>query len=151
MTRRWWRAACGLVAVAALAGAACDEKLSDVTGPTPNLEPTFSSIQQDIFEAPDSSGRPACINCHTSQGRTPAGGLNLLHDSAYAQLVSVPSRGKPDAIRVQPGNADTSYLIHKLEGSPDIVGSRMPLRGPYLSAGQILVLQRWIALGAPNN
>ena len=27
--------------------AACDETLSDLTGPTPNLEPTFSSIQSE--------------------------------------------------------------------------------------------------------
>lgn len=36
----------------ALAGAAvtaCDESLSKLAGPTPNLEPTFSSIQRDIM------------------------------------------------------------------------------------------------------
>jgi len=33
-----------LVGAAVFAGtAACDEALSDLTGPTPNLEPTFSS------------------------------------------------------------------------------------------------------------
>ena len=38
-----------LVAAAVFAGtAACDEALSDLTGPTPNLQPTFSSIQQEI-------------------------------------------------------------------------------------------------------
>ena len=26
--------------------AACDEKLSDLTGPTPNLTPSFASIQK---------------------------------------------------------------------------------------------------------
>ena len=33
-----------LAIAATMCGAACDEKLSDLTGPTPNLEPTFSSI-----------------------------------------------------------------------------------------------------------
>src|SRR5262245_61431774 len=53
----------------AFAVASCDEKLSDLTGPTPNLQPTFSSIQHEIFETTDSSGRPACTNCHTNVGR----------------------------------------------------------------------------------
>ncbi len=141
----------GLLAAAALAAGGCDERLSDVTGPTPNLQPTFSSIQRDVFAATDSAGRPACTNCHTNQGRNPAGGLNLLGDAAYAQLVNVPSRGRPDVLRVKPGDPDGSYLVHKVEGRSDIVGARMPLRGPYLTAGQILVLRRWIALGAPNN
>jgi len=44
-----FRRGLGLVAVAiALAGAGCDEKLSEVTGPTPSLQPTLSSIQREI-------------------------------------------------------------------------------------------------------
>ena len=143
--------AAGILLIVALGATGCDEKLSEVTGPTPNLQPTFSSIQRDILQASDSSGRAACTNCHTTQGRTPAGGLNLVGDAAYAQLVNVPSRGRPDLLRVSPGNPDASYLIHKLEGAPDIAGARMPLRGPFLTAGQVLVIRRWIALGAANN
>src|ERR1700752_1864976 len=40
--------------VAAPRTAACDEGLTNIAGPTPNLEPTFSSIQRDIFENADS-------------------------------------------------------------------------------------------------
>jgi hypothetical protein len=131
---------------------ACDERLSKIAGPSPNLEPTFASIQRDIFEAPDSAGRVACTNCHTSTGRNPSGGLNLNHDVAYEQLINVASRGKPSAVRIVPGNADASYLVQKLEGAPDIVGRRMPFAGaPFLTDGQILILRRWIALGAPRN
>ena len=73
------RVLCGLVAVAlTVAAAACDESLSDVTGPTPNLEPTLSSIQREIFDTTDSSGRLACITCHAPiGGRAAASGLNL--------------------------------------------------------------------------
>ena len=132
--------------------AACDEKLSSLAGPTPNLEPTFTSIQQQIFETGDSSGRTACTTCHTSTGRNPSGGLNLNHDVAYDQLVNLASRGKPTATRVVPGDADNSYLVQKLEGAPGIVGRRMPFNGPpYLTDGQILILRRWIAIGAPRN
>jgi hypothetical protein len=134
-----------------LALAACDEKLSTLAGPTPNLEPTFASIQSSIFEASDSTGRAACTTCHTNTGRNPSGGLNLNHDVAYAQLVNVPSPRKPGAIRVIPGDPDNSYIIRKLEGASDIAGSRMPLRGPFLTDGQILIIRRWIAIGAPRN
>ncbi len=138
--------------VLAFAVAGCDEKLSDLTGPTPNLEPTFSSIQREIFDTTDSSGRLACTNCHTNVGRNPSGGLNLVSGVSYANLIRVASTGKPGAVRVIPGDPDNSYIIHKLEGSSDIVGVRMPRgNGPYLTDGQILVIKRWIANGAPNN
>jgi len=142
-----------LVAVSALLAAACDEKLSDVTGPTPTLEPTFSSISQNIFQAVDSSGRAACTQCHTSVGgRVPPQGLSLDSTVAYSNLVNVASREKPELLRVAPGNPDASYLVHKLEGRADIVGQRMPrTSGPFLTDGQMLVIRRWIALGAPNN
>ena len=131
--------------------AACDEKLTSLAGPTPNLEPTFASIQRDIFETTDSTGRTACVTCHTNTGRNPSGGLNLNHDVAYDQLLNAAARGKPGAIRTIPGDPDGSYLIHKLEGRSDIVGRRMPNNGPpYLTDGQILIIKRWIAIGAPR-
>ena len=137
--------------VAALATTACDESLSRVAGPTPNLEPTFASIQRDIFEAADSSGRPNCNKCHTSVGRVPTGGMSLDHDAAYNALVNAASSRKAGATRVIPGDPEHSYLINKVEGHSDIVGVRMPFGGPYLSDGQILIIKRWIANGAPNN
>jgi hypothetical protein len=132
--------------------AACDEKLSTLAGPTPDLEPTFSSIQANIFELTDSAGRNSCISCHTNVGRTPAGGLNLTHDAAYDQIVNVTAGQVPSLRYVTPGNVEASYLVHKIEGRPGIVGSRMPRNGPpYLTDGQILILKRWIELGAPRN
>lgn len=130
----------------------CDENLKSLAGPTPSLEPTFSSIQHDIFESGDSSGRSACTQCHTNVGRTPSGGLNLTHDVAYDQLVNAPSRGKTGVVRVIPSNGENSYLLHKLIGTSDIVGRRMPFNGPpYLTDGQILIIRRWIEIGAPHN
>jgi hypothetical protein len=109
-------------------------------------------VQSQIFETTDVAGRQACVACHTNVGRTPSGGLNLAHEVAYDQIVNAPSRGKPGAIRVIPGDPDNSYLVHKLEGSSDIVGRRMPFSGPpFLTEGQILILKRWIATGAPRN
>jgi hypothetical protein len=132
--------------------AGCDEGLSTLAGPTPTLQPTFSSIQQNIFEATDSTGRIACTGCHTDQGRNPSGGLNLRHDVAHASLLNAISTAKPGAVRVMPGDPDGSYLIHKLEGRTDITGLRMPRpTGPYLSEGQMLIIRRWIERGAPND
>ena len=138
---------------ASIAGAAgCDEKLSDIAGPTPGLSTSFASIQQEIFQTTDSSGRVACTQCHTTQGRTPAAGMSLLPDVAYQNLVNVASIQKPGAIRVIPGDPDNSYLVHKLEGRSDIVGQRMPrTSGPFLTEGQLLIIRRWIAQGAANN
>ena len=143
-----------VIALLALAGfaAGCDENLSELAGPSPNLQPTFSSIQHEIFETTDTAGRPACTNCHTDVGRNPSGGLNLRHELAYTQLVGVASRGKPTATRVIPGDAQNSYLLHKLEGATDIVGERMPRGGgPYLTAGQVTIIKRWIETGANND
>lgn len=131
---------------------ACDEPLSNITGPTPNLETRFSSIQTEIFENTDVSGRASCVSCHNATGQAFAAGLNLERGAAYAALVNVPARTKPSAIRVVPGDANASYLVHKLQGGPDIVGFRMPRFGPpYLTDGQISVIRRWIDLGAAND
>ena len=140
-----------LLAIGLFVGA-CDQSLSKLAGPTPNLEPTFSSIQSEIFETADSSGRKACIGCHTNVGRNPSSGLNLIHDMAYDQLVNVASRGKPGMTRVVPGDPENSYVVHKVEGRTGIAGRQMPSGGPpFLTDGQILILKRWIAIGAPRN
>jgi hypothetical protein len=78
--------------------------------------------------------------------------MNLNHDVAYAQIVNAPTRSPVGKIRVIPGDPENSYLIHKLEGRDGISGRRMPNNGPpYLTDGQILVIKRWIEIGAPNN
>ena len=135
-----------------LLSAGCDEKLSSITGPTPDLAPNLASIQRTIFSASDSSSRLACIGCHSDQGRNPASNLVLLDGRSYSQLVGRASVGKPGATLVIPGDPDNSYLVKKLEGTADIVGLRMPRNnGPFLSEGQMLVIRKWIQDGAPNN
>jgi hypothetical protein len=141
---------CALVIVATLGSIGCDESLSSLAGPTPNLEPTFSSIQQEIFSSGDSSGRPACTNCHNAIGSR-FNGLDLSPAVSYNNLVNVVSRERPGVTRVLPNNPDASYLIHKLEGQSTIAGVRMPLGGPFLETGQIQIIRRWIEIGAPNN
>lgn len=139
----------GVLLALCVVSAACDESLSSVAGPSPNLTPTFSSIQRDIFRASDAADRPACSNCHNPNGGAfRSVGLDLSSDGAYDSLVGVPSRQKPGVLRVAPGDPANSYLLHKLEGRTDITGVRMPQRGPFLTDGQISIITRWIQLGA---
>jgi hypothetical protein len=148
MTRARYGLAIGILVLAA---AGCDESLREFAGPTPDLEATFSSIQRDILDAPDSAGRLACTSCHNPQGAIINGGLNLVGTGAYGALVNRPSTGKAGAVRVVPGDPNGSYLIQKLEGAQGIAGVRMPFTPPYLTTGQIAVIRRWIELGAANN
>jgi hypothetical protein len=64
----------GLIAAAfCIFTSGCEDKngLRSLTGPTPTLEPTFSTIRAQIFESSDSSGRPSCVSCHTRVARRP--------------------------------------------------------------------------------
>jgi hypothetical protein len=142
----------GLAAAVFAGTVACDEDLSSLTGPTPNLTPTFTSIQNEIFNTTDTSGRLACVNCHNPGGRAFTAGLDLASAGAYDRLVGVASVQRPSLRRVAPGEPENSYIIHKLEGRPGILGTRMPRgTGPFLTDGQMLVIRRWIELGAPND
>ena len=141
-----------LTVTLALSAAACDERLSDIAGPTPNLLPTLSSIQREIFNVSDASGRLSCTQCHTNAGRNPSAGLLLVEGQSFQTLVGQASRAKAGAVFVVPGDPDNSYLLQKLEGSPTITGARMPRNaGPFLTAGQISIIRRWIQLGAKND
>ena len=108
--------------------------------PTQTLTPTFSSIQNQIFE-------PQCVRCH---GAVVSAGLDLRAATAFASLVDAAST-ETALLRVAPGDPENSYLIHKLEGRRGIVGSQMPKGGPFLSAEQIDVVRNWITAGAAND
>jgi len=133
----------------AITAAACASSTAPSAPSTQNTTPsgpTFSQqIQAQILT-------PACVPCHTDEGRTPSAGMNLKTGVAYASLVNVASNGKPGATRVIPGNPSGSYLVQKLEGAADIVGLRMPRNGPpYLTDAQVALIRLWIQNGAPNN
>lgn len=102
------------------------------------LEPTFESIQQNVFT-------PICTACHT--GASAPQGLRLDEGNSYGLLVGVPSTEQPEILRVAPGDPDASYLIHKLEGTA-AVGERMPLGGPPLPQADIAMIRQWILDGA---
>ncbi len=126
------------------------EALRSLTGPTPNLKPTLASIQSEIF-APIVRRSRAC--CHTGNGRFLPGVMNLTEGNAYANLVGVASIQKPCLQRVIPGDPDEQLPAStRSKAAPASPARACRLNGtPYLTDGQILVIQRWIEIGAPNN
>jgi hypothetical protein len=104
--------------------------------------PTLTSIQTNVLT-------PRCSGCHNGVGTILPGVMNLTSaTSSYAALVGVASLEVPSLQRVAAGNPNDSYLVRKLEGAPGIVGSRMPLGGPFLAQTTIDSIRLWIASGA---
>src|SRR5690606_35042985 len=73
-------------------------------GGTSALEPTFASIQENVFT-------PICTACHI--GATAPQGLRLDEANSYGLLVGVASAEQPSILRVEAGDPSNSYLIQK--------------------------------------
>jgi hypothetical protein len=101
--------------------------------------PTLTDVQADVFT-------PSCAfsSCH---GSVAEGGLSLEEGNAWAELVDVESEDAPGNTRVVPGDADSSYLMAKLNGDADIEGDPMPPSGG-LTDAQIQSVRDWINAGA---
>jgi hypothetical protein len=82
--------------------------------------------------------------CHDAAGTA---GLVLLPGEAYADLVDVKSMNEPEYMRVEPGDAENSYLIIKLE-SRQTAGAQMPRGRAPLSEETIQTIRNWIKQGA---
>jgi hypothetical protein len=107
---------------------------------------TLTQIQAGVFT-------PTCSvsGCHNGVGNFLPGSMNLTSaNSSHAALVNVLSINEPIFDRVEPGDPDNSYLIHKLEGT-QTVGTQMPQGGPFLNQATIDMIRDWISDGAPNN
>lgn len=108
------------------------------------IQATLASIQANLLT-------PNCsvAGCHSGPaGPSLPAGMDLSsEDASFASLVDVDSMQVPSTRRVATGNADESYLIHKLEGTA-AVGARMPLGGPFLEQATIDAIRLWIDEGA---
>jgi hypothetical protein len=143
-----------LVVLVAWGGAAC---VGDGTGLDANGNPLGSagppdsiSLSRDV--QPIFTANCALSGCHA--GSAPVLGQNLSSGLAYASIVNVPAQEAPGYLRVRPSFPDSSYLVHKIEGTPGELGGfggRMPLGAPPLSDAEITTIRRWIAAGAPDN
>ena len=114
----------------------------DGGGPPP-ADATFTRVQGEVF-----SVSCALSGCHA--GTAPTGGMNLSAGASYGNIVMVPSTERGDLHRIEPGDPDRSYLVKKIRGDADIVGSPMPLIGSLTSAQRQLVID-WVRRGAPND
>ena len=109
------------------------------------LGPTLEQIQAVVFT-------PSCATagCHTgpASNNLPAG-LDLSNaDASFSSLITIMSAQAAGEALVVPGDADASYLIHKLEGTA-AVGNRMPPPpASALDAATIAEIRQWITDGA---
>ena len=142
------------IVVLSAAGFACASDSPGTTGPGGNNDPvpgggpsaSFSGEVQPIF-----TQRCALSRCHV--GVSPAGDMNLEQGQAYGNIVDVTS-SVPSLKRVRPGLPDSSFLVHKIQGTQASVGGsglRMPADNCCLSQDQIDLIRSWITMGARNN
>ncbi len=146
------RAIPALLSLALVAGACGGEENAMMPQPDPcdaTVDPqaTLSCDVQPIFTA-----NCALSGCHAAPN--PAEGQNLSAGQAFGNTVNVPSQQVARLFRVEPGNADSSYLVIKIEGEAGQVGgmaTQMPLGMAPLSRAQIDTIRSWIDAGAMNN
>jgi hypothetical protein len=98
----------------------------------------------------------ASVGCHG--GSSPMQGLNLTSASSYSNLFDVAATEVPALKRVRAFRPDSSYLVHKIQGTQATVGGsgvRMPegctTNNSCLSNATINLIRDWILQGAPNN
>lgn len=128
--------------VAILLGtAACRGDSGTEPADSDTLMPTLSSIQTHIFT-------PSCAGHHGPS--LAEADLDLSAGRSFANLVNVPST-QVELDLVRPGDAENSYLIHKMDGRPGIVGRQMPIGRLPFSTEEIAVIRQWIDAGARNN
>lgn len=112
------------------------------SAPTVKENPSFSDDIQPIF---DNNGCSAS-SCH---GVSEEAGLDLRAGNSYGELVGVEATSEPFQ-RVDPGDAENSYLVIKLEGRQS-VGARMPETGSPLDSIALTNIRNWINRGAQQN
>jgi hypothetical protein len=108
--------------------------------------PVFAADVQPIF-----TNNCAFSGCHA--GTNPAQGMNLSDGQAYANIVNVQSN-ESGLLRVKPGEPDSSYLVHKIQGTQGSVGGsgdQMPRGRTPLTQAQINLIREWITNGAEEN
>ncbi len=117
--------------------------ITDVCGAPPLV--SFATEIQPIFTG-------SCIGCHG--GGSPAMGMSLESGQSYANTVNVASIQAAGMDRIEPGDPDNSYLIHKVQGTQLTVGGsglQMPRNGTPLTQETIDLMRLWVTQGARDN
>lgn len=123
--------------------------LGSVTSP-PGAQVSLANDVQPIFNM-----NCAIAGCHDSVTMAQFQSLEAqdIFDPVLG-IVDVDSSQVPALKRVEPGSADLSYLILKLEGTQATVGgggAQMPRFATPLTAPTIQVIRDWIDQGAQDN
>ena len=125
----------------------------EAEGPREVARPTFTKDVVPLFQGSCGFGS----GCHgTAQ---PAGYLPLVTSVADAATLRArllePSVREPSLPRVKPGDAQGSFLLHKLTGdftglpcASGACGERMPQRSTPLPDADVALISRWIDQGA---
>lgn len=135
----------GTTFIKAVSGTGSDSALVVVV----NTQTTLSGNVQPIFNG-------NCAGCHF--GPTGSAGMDLTNTHAFSDIVGV-SAGESALLRAYPSRPDSSYLVHKVQGThlvPPASGSgqRMPAGcsgASCLTKAQINIIRNWILQGALNN
>jgi hypothetical protein len=132
-------------------GTGLDENGNPIgTGPGTPVPPSEATLSGDV--QPVLTANCALSGCHV--GNDAVLGQNLSAGRTFTSVVDVPSVQAPDLRRVRPFLPDSSYLVHKIQGTQASVGgsgSRMPLIGGPLSQEQIALIRAWILAGAADD
>jgi len=91
----------------------------------------------------------AGAGCHVGAS-PPAQSLDLEAATSHGNLVDAASAQVPLFKRVRAFRPDSSYLVHKLQGTQSH-GFRMPLGAAALPDATINLVRDWVLQGAPNN
>jgi hypothetical protein len=104
------------------------------------IQPNLASIQDNVLT-------PICSQCHFGNN-APLGLRMDSIDASIANLIDVDSGTNPTFKRVQPGDADNSFIYLKIMGAA-IAGNQMQLGLSPLDSNTQSVIKQWIDSGAP--
>jgi Bacterial Ig-like domain len=110
-------------------------------GSSGSVTADFESIQANVFT-------PICSPCHS--GATAPEGEMLDASHSYNSIVGMASTEQPAIERIKPGDPDSSYLVRKIQGGPDISGVQMPYHETPLPQSTIDAIRQWVTDGAPQ-
>jgi len=112
-------------------------------GASGNPNATLAWVQNNVFGG-------VCSQCHTGAGAP--FGVNWSSETNTCANIGRTSGEMPSLKEIVSGDQAASYVIWKVEGTGPsgaaIVGGRMPLNNPALSADTIKNMRDWIADGA---
>ena len=127
----------GLQAQCTFCSSSCSGGSVDVAS-IANAAPNAAAVKTLLTNTVWSGSGNKCIACHGGIAN-----LELTTGADWANdLIGVSSSQQPALKLVNPGDASTSYLIKKLEGTGS--GGQMPQGGPFLSVAQINQIKAWI-------